>query len=88
MTEPRTLEGIDEYARLLRKEKANHPLAETLEGCAAGWRRDVGELLAVLKSAAHVLPLGEEYDRVVDAIKRYEGVASRSTSISPSNDID
>jgi len=35
---PKTLEELEEWARLLRKE--SHPLAETMEEIAEGWRAD------------------------------------------------
>jgi len=37
------LEELEEWARLLRKE--NHPLAETMEEIAEGWRKDIIYLL-------------------------------------------
>jgi len=46
---PKTLEELEEWARLLRKE--NHPLAETMEEIAEGWRTDKAPLTALLEAA-------------------------------------
>jgi len=40
---PKTLEELEEWSRLLRKE--NHPLADTMEEIAEGWRGDVSYLI-------------------------------------------
>jgi len=39
----KTLDELEEWARLLRKE--SHPLADTMEEIAEGWREDVNYLL-------------------------------------------
>jgi hypothetical protein len=38
---PKTLEELEEWARLLREE--NHPLADTMEEIAEGWRADLNK---------------------------------------------
>lgn len=72
MAERKTLTEVDELARALRAENPNHPLADTLEGCARGWRHDIAQLVATLERTPHALPLGDEQEAVIVAISEFE----------------
>jgi hypothetical protein len=58
---PKTLEELDEWARLLRKE--NHPLADTMEEIAEGWRADKD---LVIEECLNVIRYCEDADEGAD----------------------
>ena len=68
---PKTLDELEEWARLLRKE--NHPLAETMEEIAEGWRDTLHMLEEVALHIRRGQDISEWYSEVVDTIEKAKG---------------